>query len=386
MINKISFKNYKLFKNKQTLELKPITILIGKNNTGKSAVLKLPTMIEGSLSNKFDLPFELENDSIKIATEYSDIIYGKQFKAVEIELYQNNGKNGQNILETHIIINDGIPVVDFWKTNDFIPNSPEFKGLNLNFSNDDLKTKPLPAFLLKTDFIGAMRQESKSSYEYSANFTEKSKIDGSNLYQFLINDYLTTDKKYFSKISNWIKEKFEGWELRIEVDGYKKDLPALIELEKLNLKINISQTGMGISQSLPLIIRAFKPCNEKSLIIIEEPESHLHPYAHSQLAQLFVDTLSLDKNKKYLFETHSQNFVLRMRRLVAEDKLDAADLNIYYVDFDEQKNESVLKQIKVDKTGGVDWWPDGIFSETSVETKAIYKIQINDLKNVDKNK
>lgn len=386
MINKISFKNYKLFKNKQTLELKPITILIGKNNTGKSAVLKLPTMIEGSLSNKFDLPFELENDSIKIATEYSDIIYGKQFKAVEFELYQNNGKNGQNILETHIIINDGIPVVDFWKTNDFIPNSPEFKGLNLNFSNDDLKTKPLPAFLLKTDFIGAMRQESKSSYEYSANFTEKSKIDGSNLYQFLINDYLTTDKKYFSKISNWIKEKFEGWELRIEVDGYKKDLPALIELEKLNLKINISQTGMGISQSLPLIIRAFKPCNEKSLIIIEEPESHLHPYAHSQLAQLFVDTLSLDKNKKYLFETHSQNFVLRMRRLVAEDKLDAADLNIYYVDFDEQKNESVLKQIKVDKTGGVDWWPDGIFSETSVETKAIYKIQINDLKNVDKNK
>ncbi len=75
---------------------------------------------------------------------------------------------------------------------------------------------------------------------------------------------------------------------------------------------------MGISQVLPLIIRAYKPCEKETCIIIEEPESHLHPYAHAQLAQLYFDSLALDRNKKYLFETHSQNFVLRMRRLVAE--------------------------------------------------------------------
>ena len=52
MINKISFKNYKLFKEKQTLELKPITILIGKNNSGKSAVLKLPVLITSGLEGE----------------------------------------------------------------------------------------------------------------------------------------------------------------------------------------------------------------------------------------------------------------------------------------------------------------------------------------------
>ena len=65
MINKISFKNYKLFKEKQTLELKPITILIGKNNSGKSAVLKLMTLIEGALGGKNDNVFELKNDDEK---------------------------------------------------------------------------------------------------------------------------------------------------------------------------------------------------------------------------------------------------------------------------------------------------------------------------------
>ena len=84
-----------------------------------------------------------------------------------------------------------------------------------------------------------------------------------------------------------------------------------------------------------------------------------------------------------MIETHSQNFVLRLRRLVAEGYLNENDLGIYYVEFDEESNEGNLREIKVDDGGGVDWWPNTIFSETSVETRAIYNAQLNDLKNVD---
>ena len=180
-----------------------------------------------------------------------------------------------------------------------------------------------------------------------------------------------------------LKEKFENWELSIDVDGYKKEIPAIIELINKDLKINISQTGMGISQVLPLIIRAFKPCKEETLVIIEEPESHLHPYAHAQVAQLFFESLLIDKNKKYLIETHSQNFVLRMRRLVAEGKIKPDDLAIYYVDFDEEKNESSIERINVDTSGGVDKWPHNVFGEAVIEARAIMNANINDLRNVD---
>ena len=56
---------------------------------------------------------------------------------------------------------------------------------------------------------------------------------------------MSTDKKYFSQISNFIKNKFEGWELSIEVDGGRKDKPAIIYLENKNLKINFKENSFG---------------------------------------------------------------------------------------------------------------------------------------------
>ena len=402
MISQINFRNYKLFKKKQILEIKPLTILIGKNNTGKSAILKLPTLLDGSLSGRFSQPFELNNNDVKIANEYKDIVYGRNNREVEFEILQK--KHISDIeydnLKVEIFIDENKPIIENWKCNNIFDltkldennyqnnkinkvQETFFEGINLKRIEfvDDLLPKedffPLPNFVLNTDFIGAIRQEALKHYEYSSNISEKSGIDGSKLYDFLIDDYMSTDKKYFSQISNFIKNKFEGWELSIEVDGGRKDKPAIIYLENKNLKINVSQVGMGISQVLPLIIRAYKPCDAKTLIIVEEPESHLHPFAHAQIAQLFFDSLLIDKNKKYLIETHSQNFVLRLRRLIAEGKLVPDDLALYYVDFNEENNESELKRIIIDENGNVDYWPEGIFSESLDETIGIRTAQID---------
>ena len=402
MISQINFRNYKLFKKKQILEIKPLTILIGKNNTGKSAILKLPTLLDGSLSGRFSQPFELNNNDVKIANEYKDIVYGRNNREVEFEILQK--KHISDIeydnLKVEIFIDENKPIIENWKCNNIFDltkldennyqnnkinkvQETFFEGINLKSIEfvDDLLPKedffPLPNFVLNTDFIGAIRQEALKHYEYSSNISEKSGIDGSKLYDFLIDDYMSTDKKYFSQISNFIKNKFEGWELSIEVDGGRKDKPAIIYLENKNLKINVSQVGMGISQVLPLIIRAYKPCDAKTLIIVEEPESHLHPFAHAQIAQLFFDSLLIDKNKKYLIETHSQNFVLRLRRLIAEGKLVPDDLALYYVDFNEENNESELKRIIIDENGNVDYWPEGIFSESLDETIGIRTAQID---------
>mgnify|MGYP005992301479 CR=1 FL=1 len=409
MIEKIKFKNYKVFKKEQELDIKPFTIIIGKNNTGKSAVLKLPTLIEGTLNSEdTSVVFNLENKGIVLANDYRDLIYGKQFKAIEVDLYQReNIELRFDNLKTEIFIDSKSqkPVIDTWNINDIYDliriegntyldklSDKEFKvwfhGITLDkvqplehdASVDDLD---LPKFNLNTDYIGALRQKARNNYEITSSKFEYSNFDGRNLYDFLINDSQTTDKKYFNLVSNWLRDKFEGWELNIIMDGYQKSIPAIIELIKDNLKINLVQTGIGISQILPLIIRAYKPCEEKTLIIIEEPESHLHPYAHAQIAQLLVDSIEEDKNKKYLIETHSLNFVLRARRLVAEGKLSKDDIVIYYTDFDEELNESNLRRIDVDRNGGVEWWPTGVFGETSNESRAIYNAQLNDLRNVD---
>lgn len=412
MINKISFKNYKLFKEKQTLKLKPITILIGKNNSGKSAVLKLMTLIEGSLNGKSDNVFELKNDDVFSGDKYKDLIYGKFGRAIELELFQEdifNEKSDVLNVEVSVDIDADVPVLEHWSLKETFDNNDVNELLNFQrinkttYFNEVDSTEYLCEFIgiylanyfykekpdssgtiykipfLKTDFIGSIREKTKQDYRLNPVNT-KSHPDGRYLYDFLIRDYLTTDKKYFSKIFEWIKTKFQGWELYVDVDSE----PYHIELRRGKLYVNLSETGMGIGQSLPLITRAYKPCEEETLIIIEEPESHLHPFAHAQLAQLFAESIKEDKNKKYLIETHSQNFILRLRRLVAEEFLNENDLGIYYVDFDEESNEGNLKEIKVDKAGKVDYWPEGIFSETLEETIGIRTAQI-DKGNVDRN-
>ncbi len=408
MISKIAFKNYKLFKQKQELKLRPMTILIGKNNTGKSAILKLMPLLESSLSGKHEEPINLREIDVHVADYPKELIYGKAIRGLEFEIYYKKSAEGENRLNITLFADDNKFHIEKWELNEnlklfkeenhFLDISenqwkPDFKGFRLELllnADSDKASGDVPSEQptekdLFTDFISGVRDEAKSNYLYEGIQFDKSGLKGENLYHFLIEDSQTTDKKYFNEISDWVKEKFEGWELKIEYDGYRKDLPALIFLEKDHLRVNLSQTGIGISQILPLIIRSYKPCEKETLIIVEEPEGHLHPYAHAQIAQLFSDSLKLDKNKRYLIETHSQNFVLRIRRLIAEGIISSNDIGIYYVDYDEQANASELKEIRIDERGGVEWWPDGVFGESVIEARKIYNAQVNDLRNVDKN-
>lgn len=409
MVSEIRFKNYKVFKNWQTLKINPITILIGKNNSGKSAVLKMLPLLESSLSGRYDEAINIKEIGVHLGDFPNELIYGNPIHSGELEfeiIEENDAKDSENKrqLRVSLYIKEGKFKIRNWQFDNLILDEedkyyidesenkwfPDFRGLGLNLLIDekgersgDVPSKQLTNKDLTIDYISGFRKKGEAYYRYDEKEYEKSGLEGENLYHFLIYDTQTTPKKYFQLISDWIKQHFEGWELRVDYDGHRKDLPARISLENDKVKVNLSQTGTGIAQSLPLVIRAYKPCDKETLIIVEEPESHLHPYAHAELAQLFFDSTQLDKNKKYLFETHSQNFVLRMRRLVAEGKMKPEDLAIYYVDYNEKEYLSELKPIIVNADGSVEWWPDGVFGETVIEARAIMSANVNDMRNVD---
>lgn len=399
MIDKISFKNYKIFKDKQTIELKPITIIIGKNNSGKSAVAKLPTLIEGSLLSDSADAIMVENDGVELGAELKDLVYGKSLRELELDLIDKS-QEVENCLSVNILVSQEgsrqTSKIVKWKLNDEIDLEDingqnlyvniktnqeglyNFNGFNptaVEYREDITKINILEHNLkLKTDFIGPIRVKPPRDFRQpSAIKTDKFGTEGENAYTYLIEDALTTERKLISNISEWYRKNFEGWEIKVNQD---KAPIYQIEVYRNNLKQNILDTGIGMSQVLPIITRAFKRCEEETLIIIEEPETHLHPAAHGNLAELFATTLQ-QGNKKYLIETHSLNFVLRLRRLVAEGKLDKSDLGFYYVDFLEDKNYSIIHEITVDELGRVSDWPEGIFNETLSETVGIRSAQLH---------
>ncbi len=379
MINKISFKNYKSFKEEFDLELRPMTILIGKNSSGKSAVAKLPTLIENSLSGTFDEPIRLNNNGVELGAEFRDLVYGRgsiskltlkisnQYESLDLILGSDvRTKDVSKILSWHLTNSFG----DFTETDE----NNKFKGFKILSNKEKYEIKSLR---LKTDYIGPFRVLPRREYS-EINLNEKIDsvgIDGQSAYNLIIQDGLTTEQLLLKKINKWYQDNFEGWGIRVNQD---KTPFYQIELTKDSgrLNINLKDIGQGMAQALPLVVSAFMETSEEKLIIIEEPESHLHPAAHGNLAELFVESLK-DVNKRYLIETHSQNFVLRLRRLVAEKRMNKDDLIIYYVDFDENSNTSKLQKIDVDELGRVSYWPPNVFSETLDETIAIRTAQLN---------
>ena len=175
-------------------------------------------------------------------------------------------------------------------------------------------------------------------------------------------------------------KNFEGWKIEIDFDSIRKiAFFNLSRNEPRYFTTKLNYVGQGISQILPLITSSFFNHQKPILTLIEEPELHLHPSAHGDLAERFVESVKLNPNKNYLIETHSENFILRLRRLIAERKFDfsLADLSIYYINYDEENNESNIEEVEILENGDVLNWPEGIFNESLEEVILLRKAQKN---------
>lgn len=90
---------------------------------------------------------------------------------------------------------------------------------------------------------------------------------------------------------------------------------------------------------------------------------------------------SLFNNKKSsefsVIETHSENFILRIQRLIALNKINVNDVAIYYVDYKPDESCSILKKITIEEDGEIEDWPDNIFNESLDEVLKLRQAQKN---------
>lgn len=346
MLTRIEFENYRIFKKRQTLEIKPITILFGKNNAGKSAVLKLPLLsinIGKSAANGFSAPFDLEIQDIKIANTYRDIVYGRGNQSTSL-LFANDVGN-----KTDISFHVDLDKLIFEKTF------------------HERKSENVYSYI---DYIGPFRIIPDLDIRIENRMSILSGYNGYYTYQHLLRDSENSIQSINNKVSKWYQDNFEGWSVEVN----NKQNPVFhIEMSNNGYSIPIQDCGTGIIQSLPIVIRACKQAEEPTLVVLEEPESHLNPAAHAELCQLIVDSTKIDFNKRYLIETHSHAFILRLQRLLAEGKVNPNDVSLYYVHFNEEERSSQLEKIEMMQDGSIPQWPKGIFQDVMKELLVINK-------------
>jgi predicted ATP-dependent endonuclease of OLD family len=377
MIDKILFSGYKSFKEETELELKPLTILFGKNSAGKSAIAKLPTLIEASLKGKFNEPMRYINNNIELGGEFRDLFYNRNvLQEMSFKLF--SGNNFLDIQITSDILAN--PIITKWETY-----SEEIVKLNLKISTEEieksqeglfsgfilnnLKSELKEEFSLRTDYVGPFRLNPQRVFHLKGiNEFKRLGNKGENAYQILV-----VNEELAKNVSKWYEDNFDNWGLSIKkIDPYYEIRIKRKDAE--NDGVNIVDVGQGMSQALPIIVKAHIQNTKPILTILEQPELHLHPAAHGNLAELLTESIK-DLNSKYLVETHSENFILRLRRLIAEKKLDKSLINIYWVNYNEEIDSSQLKKININNLGEVDYWPSNIFNENFEEVKALRRAQ-----------
>jgi hypothetical protein len=151
---------------------------------------------------------------------------------------------------------------------------------------------------------------------------------------------------------NSISEQRQEYEVKVRTKGSKDwvDLP---------------DVGFGISQVLPVLVECFYAPPD-SIILMEQPEIHLHPKAQSALADVMIDVINskengADRNIQLIIETHSEHFLRRLQRRIAEDAVPQHKVSAYFANI--SKTPATLETLQIDIFGNILNWPENFFGD-----------------------
>jgi hypothetical protein len=174
-----------------------------------------------------------------------------------------------------------------------------------------------------------------------------------------------------------------GVELRVVEVGEGAVIGTMIECRPRGRStwLPLREMGTGLSHALPLIVQCaclMHPAEGMpwpTLLTCEEPEAHCHPVVQAALADVAIDA-ALAGDTSVMVETHSETFVLRVRRRVAEGRLPPSKVAIYWVD-----NEGAatrVSRLSLDERGRISDWPEGWFDAALHEVSAIHRAMVRE--------
>jgi hypothetical protein len=141
------------------------------------------------------------------------------------------------------------------------------------------------------------------------------------------------------------------------------DIAAVVLTDRrTGTRLSPADVGFGISQVLPIVTEL--SARTDSLILIEQPEIHLHPAMQADLADLLIESVdATGRANQVIAETHSESMMLRIQRRVREGSISADDIAVLYVDQD-GSGTALVHRLRLDDEGDfLDSWPHGFFAE-----------------------
>ncbi|MFC1960728.1 DUF3696 domain-containing protein [Chloroflexota bacterium] len=422
MLTRICLENFKSWENLD-LELGNITLLFGTNSSGKTSALdallllkqtamgfdwRLPLNFGGETQDYKDFgnfdALVFNHDSSKhvgIKFEWTPVYKGVWSANIDTLTYsaiwrEMNDKVVLASLEYGTVDNSisdvevrlahkekefyGIefPVAD-WHTKNPISI---YNGYDIQFHNMEgyvqtfgitMYSREFGGILQSIAYLGPLREHPKRVYQWRGAEPSEIGLKGEKTIDALL--YAARNSKeagnVLVEVAHWLKQMGLVEQFSIEsIGGDTNFYEAKARIAPDQPLSSLADVGFGVSQVLPVLTLLFM-APEGSIILLEQPEIHLHPSAQASLADLFL-YVAEQRNLQLIIESHSEYLLRRLQRRIAEAEQTFATpehIKMYFSKIAEGK--SVLDPVDIDKYGQIANWPENFFGDVTGDLHAM---------------
>ena len=417
MITELRTQNFKSWQDTGTLQFAPLTGLFGANSSGKTSILQVLLMLKQTVEQPSDwnepLYFGNEESLVNLGS-FDDIIHrpadnqyleiSMSCKLLEKLTIQNIGEVDTLSFFTEIFMGAlgnfhygagrHFFKVDTYEKNSagngydvYTPDgrdstqssfrcygirgtSPTTQKIFLNLENafENLFSRIL--------YLGPLREYPRRRYAWEGDHPKDIGQYGNKAISALLSGrirHLPTDEQ----IPKWLQrlELIDSYDLR-PLSDTGQDYAFFVRQYKGGPEVQLIDIGFGVSQVLPVLILCYY-APEGSILILEQPEAHLHPKAQTELADVLIDVVE-NRNLQIILESHSEYLLSRLQRRIAEKEIASVDTALYFCEIKDGTSE--LKPLDVDEYGNIRNWPQDFFGDVTGELIKKTKVEMQQRK------
>jgi predicted ATPase len=185
-------------------------------------------------------------------------------------------------------------------------------------------------------------------------------------------------KGFQEMIAYWLREMGLIFTFRVEEIRPGTNLyQAKVKVQRAGSEVLLTDVGFGVSQVLP-VLTLLQYVPEGSTVILEQPEIHLHPLAQAGLADV-ISNVAEHRNVQVIVESHSEHFLLRLQRRVADETIPADHVKLYFCRPERgsaKLGASKLEDLELDLFGNVQNWPENFMGNAAGELAAATKARL----------
>ncbi|MCC4226257.1 ATP-binding protein [Vibrio campbellii] len=390
-VTSLMLEGYKSFHERQEIDLKGLTLIFGYNNSGKSALVRSIPFLADSFKRdtlKFYTKSYLDYSSEAIRGGVYRDIKNHNSKRITFGMKWNDsvdfnfsltqeGDEPERITKFELS-KDGqksiyIPTLADLDTFESSEHTVSFKSFN-SIENEELRTKLLN-FSHSVFWISSMRTPPKREFEVGLGIPLGIDQLGNGVGE-MIWHLSSNNSQSFEDINSWLKDTCGRVIDTNSPNKYDLNGRRIVRLETMpagtdsnSINIPIIDSGEGIAQALPVVTLCAMAANNElgdaPIIVVEQPELHLHPKATVAMARFIVDCINKNEGMNIILETHSESFLLALQMAIIDKKLSLNSFSAYWIDKCKETNFSDVKSIGIDEEGFLfGSLPQSVFRET----------------------